>query len=168
MRRIGGAAPAFALALGLWACSRGAGPLPSGAALGGLADIEPPESYTGAALYTYMDGGADYYLKQGFNALYVRRYGRGSELFILELFEMKDASAAAHVYQSSRRPNAEKELASGCLGSVAPAEIQAAKGRYYLVGRNEDPLASQSTALTELSQKVLNQLPGPCAFVAKK
>ena len=168
MRRVGGAAVACTLALGLWACSRGAGPLPSGAALGGLVDIEQPESYAGATLYTYIDGGADFYLKQGFSALYVRRYGRGNERFIVELYEMKDASAAAHIYQSSRRLNAEKELASGCLASVTPAEIQAARGRYYLVGRNEDPLTSQTEALIELCRNALNRLPGPCALAAKK
>jgi len=142
--------------------------LPAGAALGGLADIDHPESYTGATLYTYMDGGADLYLKQGFSALYVRRYGRGSESFIVELYEMKDASAASHICQSSRRLNAEKELASGCLASVTPAEILTARGRYYLVVRNEDPLASQSDALIELGRNVLNRLPGPCAFAPKK
>ncbi len=167
MRRVGRAAAACMLALGLWAC-RGAGPLPSGAALGGLADIEQPESYTGATLYTYIDGGADLYLKEGFSALYVRRYGRGNERFIVELYEMKDASAASRVYLNSRRPNEEKQLAGGCLASVSPAEILTATGRYYLVVRNEDPLATQNDALIELGRNVLSRLPGPCAFAAKK
>jgi hypothetical protein len=166
MKRIGSAA-VFTLALALWAC-HGAGPLPSGGTLGGFADIEQPESYTGATLYTYMDGGADFYVKQGFSELYVRRYGRGNERFIVELFEMKDASAASRLYQSSRRPNEEKELAGGCLASITSTEIQAARGRYYLVGRNEDPLISRNDALIELSRNVLNRLPGPCAFAAKK
>jgi hypothetical protein len=166
MKRIAIAA-ACALALGLWAC-RGAGPLPSGAALGGFRDIDQPESYTGATLYTYMDGGADFYINQGFSELYVRRYGRGNENFTVELFEMKDAPAASRVYQSNRRPNEEKELAGGCLASVTPAEIQAARGRYYLVGRNEDPLANRNDALIELSRNVFNGFPGPCALAAKK
>ena len=167
MRRIRIAATC-ALALGLWACSRGAGPLPSGAALGGFADIEQPESYTPATLYTYMDGGADFYVNQGLSRLYVRRYGRGNESFILELYEMKNASGASRVYQSGRRPNAEKELSSGCLASVTPTEIQVARGSYYLVGRNEDPMASQGDALIGLCRNMLNRLPGPCAFAAKK
>jgi len=167
VKRIGSAAIACALALGLWAC-RGAGRLPSGAALGGFQDIEHPESYTGATLYTYMDGGADVYLNQGFSALYVRRYGRGDESFIVELFEMNDAPAASRVYQTNRRPNEEKELAAGCLASITPAEIQAARGRYYLVVRNDDPLAGRSDALMELSRNVLSGLPGPCALAAKK
>jgi hypothetical protein len=167
MRRIGSAA-ACTLVLGLGACSRGTGPLPSGATLGGFADIDEPETYRGEMLFTYMDGGAEFYMKQGFSVLYVRRYGRGSEHFILELFEMKDASAASHVYESSRRSNAEKELASGCLASVTPAEIQVARDRYYLVARSEDPLASQSASLTELGRDALNRLPGSCAPVAKK
>ncbi len=162
-----GCAAACTLALALCAC-HGAGPLPSGATLGGFADTEQPESYTGATLYTYMDGGADFYINQGFSVLYVRRYGRGNERFIVELFEMKDALAASRVYQNSRRPNEEKELASGCVASVTPAEIQAAKGRNYFFGRNEDPLASRSDALIELSRSVLNRLSGPCALPAEK
>ena len=166
MRRACAAAAACILVLGLLACRR-AGPLPSGAALGGLADIDQPERYTGATLYTYMDGGADLYLEQGFSALYVRRYGRDNEHFIVELFEMKDAAGASHIYHSSRRPNAEKELVAGCLASVTQAEILAARDRYYLVVRNEDPLASQGDALIELGRNVLNRLPGACAFATK-
>ena len=168
MRGIGSAAAVCTLGLGLWACSRRTGPLPPGATLGSFADIEQPESYTSATLYTYMDGGADFYVKQGFSELYVRRYGRGNERFIVELYEMKEASAAWRIYQSSRRVNAEKEFASGCLASVTPTEIQAARGRYYLIGRNEDPLASRSDALIELNRNLLTRLPGPCAFAAKK
>lgn len=166
MKRVGVAAVVSLLALSVWACSHGAGPLPSGAALGGFADIEQPEKYTGATLYTYMDGGAELYLNQGFSALYVRRYGRGNEHFVVELYEMKDASGASHIYQISRSPHAEKELAGGCIASVTPAEILTARGRYYLVGRNEDP-ASRSDALLELSRNVLNRLAGACAFAAK-
>ena len=167
MKRLGGAAIACALALGLWGC-RGNGPLPSGAALGGFADVETPESYSGATLYTYMDGGADFYLKQGFSRLYVRRLSRGSESFVVELYEMNDPSGASRVYQSSRRPNQEGELSSGCTASITPAEILTARGRYYLVVRNDDPLASQGTSLMELARNVLNLLPGPCAVAAKK
>jgi hypothetical protein len=167
MRRFAGATVACTLALGLWAC-RGAGPLPSGAALGGFADIDQPESYTGATLYTYIDGGADLYLNQGFSELFVRRYGRGDERFTVELYEMKDPSAASRIYQTSRRLNAEKELAGGCVASITPAEILTARGRYYLVVRNDDPLASQGDALNELGRNVLDRLAGPCAVVPKQ
>lgn len=158
---------ASALAIALWGC-HGSGPLPPGAALGGFADVDPPESYSGATLYTYMDGGADFYIDQGFSALYVRHYGRGKESFVAELFKMKDAPAASRVYQSNRRPHEEKELGLGCVASIAPAEIQVARGRFYLVARNDDPTASRSDALIELSRNVLARLPGPCALAAKK
>ena len=81
---------------------------------------------------------------------------------------MNDAPAASRIYESSRRPNEERELASGCLASISLAEIQAARGRYYVVCRNEDALASRGEALIELSQRVLNRLPGSCALAAKK
>jgi len=156
-----------ALALALCTC-HGSGPLPPGAALGGFADVDQPESYTGATLYTYMDGGADFYIDQGFSVLYVRHYGRGKESFVAELFKMKDAPAAFRVYQSNRRPNEERELASGCVASIAPAEIQVSRGRFYLVARNEDPAVSRNDALIELSRNVLARLPGSCAIAAKK
>lgn len=166
MKRIGCIA-LCTLALALCSC-RGAGPLPSGAALGGFADTDKPESYSSAMLYTCMDGGADFYIDQGFSELFVRHYGRDNERFTVELFEMKNPAAASRIYQINRRPNEETELAGGCLASVTPAEIQAAKGRYYLVGRNQDPLAKQNEALTELSRNVLSGLPGPCALTAKR
>jgi hypothetical protein len=158
---------ASALALALCAC-HGSGLLPPGAALGGFADVDQPESYNGATLYTYMDGGADFYIGQGFSVLYVRHYGRGKESFAAELFKMKDAPAASRVYQSNRRPQEETELGSGCVASIASAEIQVARGRFYLVARNEDPMAGRSDALIELSRNVLAGLPGPCAIAAKK
>jgi len=166
MNRICGIA-ACALALALCACHR-SGPLTSGASLGGFSDIDQPESYTRATLYTYMDGGADFYVNQGFSRLYVRHYAQGNDRFIEELFEMKDAPAASRIYLSTRRPHEEKELAGGCLASITPTEIQVAKGRYYLDGRNEDPLATRNDALIELTRNVLMALPGQCALTAKQ
>lgn len=162
MKHLAGLA-ACGLLFAICSCGPAAGPLPSGAKLGGFQDVDKPERYTGATLYTYMDGGADYYLHQGFSELYVRRYGQGSERFIVELYEMKEAQGASQIYQGSRHPNQERELAAGCLASIGSAEIQSAKGRYYLVVRNEDPLAKSSGSLIELSRHVLDTLPGSCA-----
>jgi hypothetical protein len=158
---------ACALMLDLSACQRTA-LLPAGAALGGFADLDKPESYTASTLYTYMDGGADFYIDRGFSRLWVRRYGRGGESFTVELFAMKDSQAASRVYQNSRRPSAEKELSGGCLAGITPSEVETARGRYYLVARNDNPRAGQGDALTELSRKVFNGLPGPCAVAAGK
>jgi hypothetical protein len=151
-----------------WACNRAGKALPDGATLGAFSDVDKPESYTGPTLYTYMNGGAEFYIKQGFATLSVRRYGRGGERFVLELFEMKDAAAAASVYAAGRRPKAEKELTNGCVATVMPTEVQVAKGRYYLVGRNEDPLASQGEALLNLTGRALATLPGECTPARKE
>jgi hypothetical protein len=63
--------------LALAGCSGKQGPLPDGSVLGGYANVGDAESYTGATLYAYMDGGADTFLEYGFSHLAVRRYGRG-------------------------------------------------------------------------------------------
>ena len=58
-------------------CTGKQGPLPNGSVLGGgYTDVGDAESYTGATLYAYMDGGADTFLEYGFSHLAVRRYAR--------------------------------------------------------------------------------------------
>jgi hypothetical protein len=160
VRRLAGwlGAVGAALLLAAPACSQGSGLLPSGSQLGGYTDAGAPESYNSATLYTYMDGGAEFYIKLGFSALQVRRYGRGSEVFVVELFEMKDPTAAVALYAATRRPDVEKDW-DGSPASVGPAEIILAKGPYYLVCRNDDPMATNNDALVKLCSKVTRALP---------
>ena len=157
MRRLAGIA-AIALLLEALACSSGGDLLPAGTELGGFSDVDKPESYNSATLYTYMDGGAEFYIKQGFVGLYVRRYARGAENFVAELYQMKDAQSAAALYGATRRPEVEKEVA-GHRASVSPAEIILAKGRCYLVCRNDDPMATDNTSLVDLCAKVARRIP---------
>ena len=147
-----------ALALGAGACSKESDLLPPGTQLGGYSDVGTPESYNSATLYTYMDGGAEFYIKQGFSALQVRRYARRSETFVAELYQMKDAAAASGLYNATRRPEVEKDL-DGTPASLSSAEIILAKGPFYLVCRNDDPMATDNASLIDLGVKIAGRLP---------
>ena len=146
-----------ALALGAPACSLGGKSLPAGAELGGFTDVDTPESYNSATLYTYIDGGAEFYIKRGFVGLRVRRYARGSETLVAEVYEMKDAEAAGALYGATRRPEVERDL-SGRRASVSPAEVTLAEGRYYVVCRNDDPMATDNRSLVDLCVKLAASL----------
>jgi hypothetical protein len=148
--------------LALAACTGKHGPLPDGAALGGYRDVGEAESYTGATLYAYMDGGADTFLEYGFSRLAVRRYARGSTEVVVELYTLRDAAAAAALYSSMRRPGSEADIAPGCRASLGDAEVRVSRGSHCLVCRDEDPLAKGHDAVRDLCARLASRLEGDC------
>jgi len=149
------------LALFPAACSASQGPLDQELS-GGYIDTEESENYNGRTLYTYMNGGADLYLEYGFSRLSVRRYARGRERFLVELYEMKDRDSAFALYSCNRRPGTDAELVPGCSAGITDAEIQLARGSHYLVCRNEDPTSRNRPRLVELARQITERLAGDC------
>lgn len=136
--------------------------LPDGRALGGYANAGDAESYNAATLYGYMDGGADAFLEYGFSQLWVRRYTRGSTQLVVELYAMRDASAAAALYSSMRRPDSEVDLTAGCRADLGVAEVRVARGDRYLVCRDENPLAQENGVVRDLCTRLVARLTGDC------
>lgn len=134
---------------------------------GGFIDTEEPESYGRTGLYTYMDGGADLYIEYGFSNLSVRRYARGKDRYIIELYEMRDPEAASAIYTYSRRHGKEAELLPGCVGSITDSEILLARGASYLVCRDEDPMARNRVHLLELARQIAERLSGDCGVAGR-
>ncbi len=149
------------LALFPAACSNSAGVLDQPLS-GGFIDTEESESYNRGTLYTYMDGGADIYIEYGFSNLSVRRYVRGRDRYVVELYQMRDPDSASAVYTYGRRAGKEADLVPGCAASITDSEIQMARGSYYLVCRNEDPMARNRSRLADLAIQVAKRLPGDC------
>lgn len=149
------------LALFPAACSSPPSPLDQ-ELTGGYVDTEESENYNRRGLYTYMDGGADLYLEYGFSRLSVRRYARGRDRYLVELYEMNGPKSAFAVYSHNRRFGTESELVPSCPAGISDAEIQLARGSYYLVCRNEDPMAKNRGRLIELAQQIVERLPGDC------
>ena len=144
------------------ACGGERGPLPEGSTLGAYASSGAADTYIGPALYAYMDGGAEVFREYGFSRAWVRRYRRGTDELLVELYEMKDVPSAAALYSYMRPAGSEADLAAGCRGSLAGSEAKLAKGRHYLVCRNEDPMAKESAAVRDLCARVAARLDGPC------
>jgi len=160
MRR-GTIAVLFLAFLAAPACSTSTSPLDRELS-GGFLDTEESEDYNRGTLYTYMDGGADLYLEYGFSSLSVRRYARGRDRYLVELYEMKAPESASAIYTCNRRAGSETELLKGCPAGVTDAEVQLARGPYYLVCRNEDPMARTRSHLVELARQIAEGLPGDC------
>lgn len=150
------------LALVALACGDAPGPLPEGPTLGAYASSERAETYIGPALYAYMDGGAEVFQEYGFSRAWVRRYRRGPRELLVELYEMKDAPSAAALYSYMRPAGSERDLAAGCRGSLLGSDVRLAKGRHYLVCRNEDPMATENAAVRDLCARVAARLDGTC------
>jgi hypothetical protein len=148
--------------LALAACTGKHGPLPDGAALGGYRDVGEAESYTGATLYAYMDGGADTFLEYGFSRLAVHRYARGSTEVVVELYTLRDAAASAALYSSMRRPGSEADIAPGCRASFGDTEVRVSRGSRCLVCRDEDPLAKGHDTVRDLCARLVSRLDGDC------
>jgi hypothetical protein len=145
----------------LW-CGQRDAPLPPGSALGAYADLDAPESYVGQELFAYMNGGAELFHEYGFRAAWVRRYARGSTHLVAELFEMKDSESAAALYSHMRRPEGEREIAPGCLGSLSDSGVRMARGSHYLACRNEDPMAEGGGEASALCAQLAGRLTGEC------
>ncbi|MFB3905354.1 MAG: DUF6599 family protein [Acidobacteriota bacterium] len=151
----------ISLAFILGACSSSTDPLERELS-GGYIDTEESGSYNRGSLYTYMDGGADVYLEYGFSGLSVRRYARGRERYLVELYEMKGSESASAIYSFNRRAGTEANLLPGCVAGITDAEIQLARGSYYLVCRNEDPMSKSRQHLVDLARQIAERLPGNC------
>jgi hypothetical protein len=143
------------------ACSTSPGPLDR-ELTGGYIDTEESENYSRSSLYTYMDGGADLYLEYGFSSLSVRHYARGKDRYLVELYEMTGPQSAFGIYSYNRRPGSESELVPGCPAGITDAEVQFTRGSYYLVCRNEDPMARNRPEMVELVRQIAERLPGNC------
>ncbi len=92
----------------------------------------------------------------------MRRYTRGSAQLIVELYAMRDRSAAAGLYSSMRRPGKEVELAAGCRGDLDDSGVRVARGDRYLACRNENPMAQESDTTRDLCTRLLSRLTGEC------
>ncbi len=64
-------------------------------------EVTRADSFSGKALWGYMDGGADLYMEYGCQQLYVREYTSQGENLKLELYVMGDPAAAFGIYKLS-------------------------------------------------------------------
>ncbi len=59
---------------------------------------ERPRRFIGQDLFNHIDGAAEIFLEMGFREVVVRRYRNGEASLALEVYEMKDATAARGIY----------------------------------------------------------------------
>lgn len=94
------------------------------------------ESFNGASLWGYMNGGADIYLEYGFDILRVEEFSAEGENITLELFKMDDPVSAFGIYSIKIFRCRDKDVIArpDCLN---PYQYQLAYGNYYVQLVNE-------------------------------
>ena len=126
-----------------------------------------PKVYEGEALYDHIDGGGEIFLELGFEACTVQRYRGGSKTLALEIYRMRDSTAALGVYlMQCGRENPDPALAE--RHTVGRSQLLAVKGRYYLAVTSSDGSPGLSKVLVEAARAVLEKVSqeGPPAVLS--
>jgi len=114
--------------------------------------------YPGAELYGLIDGGAEIFLELGFERATVQRYACGGEEISLELYRMRDATAALGVYvQKCGRETPDPSLAA--RHTIGRVQLQLVRGDLYLVATADAPGEEIRAALLGLAGAVVDRLP---------
>jgi len=158
--RVEGAARAFAAAAALCvagaqlaSCAR---PQTAAAVLARLpaAAIGMPvaaadELYPAAAIFSYLDGGAEVYLAYGLRECAARRYAGGGREVIVDVFDMGSSADAFGVFSRDRDGEA---VAVGQGGRLRAGWLSAWKGRFYLSITADGDDAATRAGLLELGR----------------
>ena len=121
------------------------------ATAGGLTAAGPDEVFQAAAIFSYLDGGAEVYLAYNLRSCVVRRYAGASGELIVDLFDMGSSADAFGVF--SRDLDGEA-VAVGDGGRLRTGWLSAWKGPFYLsITADRDDGQTQRTLL-ELGRAV--------------
>lgn len=119
------------------------------------AKIVKTESYTGKALFGYIDGGAELYLEYGFKNLQRQEVDFSGEKFVVEIYQMAGANEAYGVFSVQRFKcvPVDSLYPMTCLSRY---QLQAVVGSRYLSITNE----SGSSNAQRRSVEILRALNG--------
>ena len=105
--------------------------LPSDGVPTGWAGEGRPRLLEGEALYTHINGGAELFLRNGFERLAVRDYRNGDLEIRIEIYDLGSAAGASAVFaENSYGAAAEGRFGDG--SSVDPLQVIFHRGRHYV------------------------------------
>jgi hypothetical protein len=160
---------AFRKALGaaavcLLAASLAAGqeiPLPPDGFAPGWTKAGPPESFAGAGLFNYIDGGAELFIEFGFDRLTIQDYDNQFLELTLEVYRMDSPEAALGVYLLKIGREAPVKGVPG-RNTGDRFQITALRDVWFVHVNNADGLPDAVPAMADLARKLLSALPeGP-------
>ncbi|MGE5354402.1 MAG: DUF6599 family protein [Acidobacteriota bacterium] len=105
--------------------------------------------FDGKSLWGYIDGGADVYLEYGFSRLRLQEVNYKNHHFKLEIYRMKDPSAAFGIFSISRFKCAPSDSLPG-LNCISNYQTLAAKDCYYISAINDNGTREEISLSKEL------------------
>ncbi len=132
--------------------------LPADGEVPGWKRSEPARVYSGAELYELIDGGAEIFFEFGFERVTRQEYAQGGDTIGIELYAMRDATAALGIYLS----RCGEETPSPGLAMRHTAgrhELLAVQGRYYVVLENLSGRAERAVDLVSFARVLAGRLP---------
>jgi hypothetical protein len=133
-------------------------PLPATNQVAGWEKTDETRTFTAATLSDYIDGGADQYLKSGFNSVSTADYKyQGRIEAVADVYVMSNAAAAKTIFEADPAGNA-KTIPLGDAARVFSQSLVFREGPYLvrIVAYQEMPDTQQ--ALTQLAQGIEKRL----------
>ena len=111
-----------------------------------------------AALFDFIDGGAEIFIEFGFERVLVQRYAKGEAELTLEAYEMTDADAALGIYLM--KCGVETPVAGlPARHTGDPAQLTILKGRYFLHVNSFGAGPDLTPEMIALARRALDAVP---------
>ena len=125
-----------------------------------------PQTFSPDALYEYIDGGADLYLKYEFQELTVADYRNDGQASVtVEVYRHRDSNHAFGIYSQERLPSAEY-LNIGTQGYRESGALNFVKGPYYVKISSDNTGADDQEILLAFARSVSRELAGQTSLPA--
>ena len=118
----------------------------------------PMKVFTSEDLYGHIDGGAEAFLELGFEQLTVQKYKDGANELAVEIYRMKDATAARGIYLA-RCGKETRDPALKERHTASRQQILLQRHRYYIVLYNTAGGAANAPMLLKAAQAMAPKLP---------
>jgi hypothetical protein len=126
------------------------------------APSEPPQVATGQELFALINGGAELFLRAGFERAVIQAYARDDGRHIqVDLYQMTSFDAAREVF--TRRTGAgEAPLPIGDAGAAGDSYVIFQRGRFLVMVAAGDEAADAKAAVRVVAEKIAGRIPERC------
>jgi hypothetical protein len=128
------------------------------------ATVTRNDTFSGDALYGYIDGGSDLVFEYGFKAVYVSEYKLGAIKAQLEIWQMNDPSSAFGLYSLSIAQCRDWNR-FGTFSCSTPYQVASASGPLYINATNRMGSRDGQAFCEELVKKVLEKNPQQAWYI---
>jgi len=116
-----------------------------------------PEFYSKTQLYDYIDGGAEIFLKYGFDSLIMQEYCFKDNSIVIEIYKMASSKSAAGIYSYNRNP----EFPAILIGNEGQNEGERLifwQDKYYVVVQTFDSLPQVKSTLLSMAKTISRKI----------